>query len=229
MLLYKMNFIIHILDHHFKHLLLLVGFILTLWRSYECLVKYYSYNLSTKISMKQSFETIRPAIVLCPQYGDSYNLRLVHRWKIGTLLIKCHYRQLNKYNIKTQSEYRNGKWIGNSSTSARDIYYSVTYNLTDLLESISFLYEYDSNWTRYGNNNLTYREIRYKTYGRCFEILTGLKDEDLYKVDLVFYRTLNVYVIQPNTLLFRYSKSKFQANLGEKLYLEGKERYDPIY
>ena len=138
------------------------------------------------------------------------------------MIIKFHSRKLNQHNIKTLAEYRNGEWIGNSTKSAIDIYYSITHNLTDLLDSISFLYEYDSNWTRYKNNNLTYREIRYKTYGRCFEILTGLKDEDLYKVDLVFYRTLNVYVIHPNTLLFRYSKSKFKASIGENLYLEGR-------
>ena len=107
--------------------------------------------------------------------------------------------------------------------------YSITHNLTDLLESISFLYEYDSNWTRYGNNNLTYREIRYKTYGRCFEILTGLKDEDLYKVDLVFYRTLNVVKLRsrsrsrsipgPFQIYFKSFQSISIQNLDQKLML----------
>ena len=58
-----------------KPILFCLGLSLTLWRSYDCLQKYFHLNISTKITMVKSFQTELPAIVICPEYFSSYNLR----------------------------------------------------------------------------------------------------------------------------------------------------------
>ena len=57
----------------FKAILFAIGLSLTIWRSHECLQKYSNSNLSTKVNMFNSFETVLPVIVICPSYMESYN------------------------------------------------------------------------------------------------------------------------------------------------------------
>ena len=52
-----------------------IGLALTLWRSYDCLQKYSFNNLSTRVSMLKSFETVLPSLVICPTYFSAYNQR----------------------------------------------------------------------------------------------------------------------------------------------------------
>ena len=60
-----------------KSVIFCVGLCLTLWRSFDCLNKYFNLNLSTKVTMVRSFEAELPAIIICPEFFSSYNLRLL--------------------------------------------------------------------------------------------------------------------------------------------------------
>ena len=60
---------------HVTHTLFCIGLTLTIWRSYECLQKYLYHNLSTKVSMVKSNETIFPTVVICPTYTESFSQR----------------------------------------------------------------------------------------------------------------------------------------------------------
>ena len=56
-------------------ILFCLGLSLTLWRSHECLQKYLYQNLSTKVTLVKSNETVFPTIVICPKFDSAYNLR----------------------------------------------------------------------------------------------------------------------------------------------------------
>ena len=60
-------------DRYLRPIVFCLGLSLTVWQSFECLQKYKHHNLSTKVTMVQSFETLSPAIVICP--SGEYNLR----------------------------------------------------------------------------------------------------------------------------------------------------------
>ena len=125
----------------------------------------------------------------------------------------------------TQQDYRKGDWYGNSTHSARQIYNSVTYNLSELLTSFSILYEYELDWLRFSGdfNDLNFKEIGFITFGRCFEIDIERKNkkEDIHKLNLNYIKPLMVFIILPWQLLFLYSNSKFQVNLGSESWLDG--------
>ena len=59
----------------FKLVLFCIGLFLVIWRSHDCLQKYLYKNLSTKINMVKSYDTILPALVICPEYFEAYDLR----------------------------------------------------------------------------------------------------------------------------------------------------------
>ena len=58
----------------FKTILFCIGLILTLWRSYDCLLKHLNENLSTRVVMVPSYETLFPSLTLCPHYHEAYDL-----------------------------------------------------------------------------------------------------------------------------------------------------------
>ena len=60
-------------DRYLRPIVFCIGLSLTVWRSFECLQKYQHQNLSTRVTMVQSFETLSPAIVICP--SAEFNLR----------------------------------------------------------------------------------------------------------------------------------------------------------
>ena len=64
-------------DHHLKSVLFCIGFSLTIYKGFDSVKKYRYANLSTKVTMMNSFETILPVIVVCPDYYEAYNIRLV--------------------------------------------------------------------------------------------------------------------------------------------------------
>ena len=65
--------IIKFLVNNLKPMLFIVGFALTLWRANECVKKYLNNNISTKVSLVKSFQTVQPNFVICPSYLDAYN------------------------------------------------------------------------------------------------------------------------------------------------------------
>ena len=125
----------------------------------------------------------------------------------------------------SHQDYRNGDWHGNSTLSARTIYNSVTYNLSELLTSFSIRYEYESDWLTFSGdfNDLNYKEIGFIHFGRCFEIDMERKNmmEDIHKLKLIYIKSSMVFVILPWQLLFLYSNAKFQVNLGSTSFIDG--------
>ena len=108
-----------------KPILFLFGLVLTSWRSLECVDKYLNNNLSTMVTVEKSYETILPALVVCPEYFTSYNLE-----------------KLQEFGIISVNSYRKGNWFGNSiKQSGQKIFKSVTHDLSELLYSFSVLYK----------------------------------------------------------------------------------------
>ena len=97
--------IIKLLVNNLKPILFIVGFILTIWRSNECIKKYFNNNLSTRVSLLKSFETFQPNIVVCPSYFDAYNAEA-----------------LKNIGIPSVDDYRNGNWNGNSTKDGKSIF-----------------------------------------------------------------------------------------------------------
>ena len=133
------------------------------------------------------------------------------------------FRELNKFGIMTQQDYRNGDWHGNSTLSARQIYNKVTYNLSELLTSFSIKQEYETDWLTFSGEfyDLNFRDIGFIHFGRCFEIDLGHKKQDIYKLNLINKKSSLVFIIHPWQLLFLYSNAKFPVNLGSKTFIDG--------
>ena len=80
----------------FKTILFCIGLILTLWRSYECLLKHLNENLGTRVFMVPSYETLFPSLTLCPHYHEAYDLGKVfhtlYRYKLYILLFLYNFQ-----------------------------------------------------------------------------------------------------------------------------------------
>ena len=61
-------------NKNFQNILFVIGLILTIWRSYDCLQKYLYSNLGTKVTMESSFDVVRPSVIICPTYHDSFKI-----------------------------------------------------------------------------------------------------------------------------------------------------------
>ena len=123
----------------------------------------------------------------------------------------------------TQEGYRNGNWYGNSTLSARTIFETVTYDLSELLTRFLIHYEYEPDYVPFSGdfNGLNYSEIGFIHFGRCFEIDLGSKEEDIHKIKLIFKKSSLVFFTLPSQLLFLYSNAKFQVNLGDTSFIDG--------
>ena len=126
-LCHQRNMLKNFADHYLQTAFFFIGFILTLWRSYDCIEKYFYQNLSTKISMESSYDTILPSLVLCPPKPKEYN----ERWSMTSniqLLIKIFqwcsflFSALNSIGIENVMEYKEGNWFGNSSLDGPSIF-----------------------------------------------------------------------------------------------------------
>ena len=73
-------------DHHLKSVLFCIGFSLTIYKGFDSVQKYRYANLSTKVTMMNSFETLLPVIAVCPNYFEAYNIRLVKNWLCYAML-----------------------------------------------------------------------------------------------------------------------------------------------
>ena len=133
------------------------------------------------------------------------------------------FRELNKFGIMTQHDYRNGDWHGNSTLSARQIYNKVIYNLSELLISFSIRYEYESDYLTFSGdfNDLNFRDIGFIHFGRCFEIDLGSKTEDIHRLKLIYKKSFLVFIVMPWQLLFLYSNAKFPVTLGATSFIDG--------
>ena len=122
-----------------KSILFCVGLCLTLWRGHDCLQKLSNESLSTKVNMVRNYDTIQPAITLCPNYHGAYELRKVSFiFSTNCILSFDIFSVLNSIGIEDMNAYRNGEWFGNSSLDGAAIFKIVTFNLSDLIDSFKF-------------------------------------------------------------------------------------------
>ena len=80
-----------------------VGLVLTLWQGFNCLEKYLQFKRSTRVKMIQSKNTLKPALIICPDYDFAYNKTL-----------------LKQIGISSVKQYKQGKWKGNSTEDPED-------------------------------------------------------------------------------------------------------------
>ena len=201
-LLVLLNFI----AQHLKILIFVIGLILTLWRSWECLEKYLTSNLSTRVKMMKSYETVLPAVVICPDYFASYDVNI-----------------MNKLGIESIKNYQNGDWFGDdSSKTGKEIFKEVTHNLSGLMETFTVLFKSGVRRTFNAKNlnllNIT--ELGHRTYGRCYEIAFANTYDNVFFIDIIAKKNLYVFINSPHTFYNEDSRSKVQVNVGESLFLE---------
>ena len=103
---------------NFKVIILIIGLLLTSERAYECVKKYLYFNTGTKITLVNSNETLIPVLIICP--NPSYKTTI-----------------LNQIGTKNNKDYRNGNWLGNSSSAGQTIFRSVTHDFADLVQQFS--------------------------------------------------------------------------------------------
>ena len=82
-----------------------VGLVLTLWQGFNCTDKYLQFNRSTRVKMIHSKDTLKPALIICPDYNYAYNKTL-----------------LKQIGISSVEKYKQGKWKGNSTEDPKKIF-----------------------------------------------------------------------------------------------------------
>lgn len=63
-------------------------------------------------------------------------------------------------------------------------------------------------------------ELGHKTFGRCFEIEFGNESDTVAYIDVEIKKSIFLYFSPPNVFYDSDSKSKFQVNAGEDLFLD---------
>ena len=127
---------------------------------------------------------------------------------------------LNKIGIESARDYyRDGNWFGNSSLDGITIYKYVTYNMSELLNSIDILYD-NGLKEKLSNDileSLKPRTINSLEYGRCYELIFNSKYSILF-VDVNIKRNLEIYIDIP-LHFYTNSKSRIFANTGKEIYI----------
>ena len=127
---------------------------------------------------------------------------------------------LNKIGIESARDYyRDGNWFGNSSLDGITIYKYVTYNMSELLNSIDILYD-NGKKEKVSNDNLDSlkpRTINSLEYGRCYELVFNSIYSILY-IDVNIKRNLGIYIDIP-LHFYTNSKSRIFANTGKEIYI----------
>ena len=200
-----MKYLLDFSEKNIRILLFWIGLALTIWRGYECLQKYLHSNVSVRIEMVKSNETTGPSLTICPEFFSSYNEKILKQLGIN----------------KSYNYYRNGEWYGNSTLDGRTIFRSVTHNFSDIVESLTVRFKGGGKSVYAGSfENLNITEKGQPTFGRCFEIYFMNKSDNVYDVTITFYKTIYIYFNLPQQFWNDDYKSKIQANVGEKLYLD---------
>ena len=113
-----------------------------------------------------------------------------------------HFSALNSIGINDDKEYRDGiSWFGNSSLDGITIFESVTYNLSDLINSIEIRYQNGDSMTVLSEDFDTLdpepRTITNQKYGRCYELMLFNNNRSLFYVQVKLKRDLEIYVNLP--------------------------------
>ena len=119
--------------------------------------------------------------------------------------------------------YKEGKWRGNNSADEEETFLEVTHGLTELIEEYTIKYKSGVEHRYHSRDNFTSlnpREIRFLTYGRCFQLKTGNREEHLFFVDITSKMALYVFINLPDQFTHEDARSKVQINVGENLFIE---------
>ena len=119
------SFVVNInnVTKYLKSSFLIIGIILTLWRGYECLQKFYNSNLSTRVNIVSSTETIAPVMVICPDFMKAYKKNM-----------------MAKYGLKDRWDYMKYNLQGNdSSIDERTLFEKITNNFTEIVRDLETL------------------------------------------------------------------------------------------
>ena len=132
------------------------------------------------------------------------------------------FSKLGSLGIRDAGDYRDGNWRGNSSDES-DIFLSVTHSLADLVESYKIHYKTGTQLLHHSRDqfrNLNPLQIRFLTYGRCFQLSLGGRQDNVFFVDLVSRMPLYVFLNLPGQFYHEDARSKLQVNTGESLFLD---------
>ena len=135
-----------------------------------------------------------------------------------------HFSALNSIGINDDKEYRDGiSWFGNSSLDGITIFESVTYNLSDLINSIEIRYQNGDSMTVLSEDFDTLdpepRTITNQKYGRCYELMLFNNNRSLFYVQVKLRRDLEIYVNLPYHF-YATSRPRIIATVKERLYLQ---------
>ena len=97
----------------------------------------------------------------------------------------------------------------------------VTHSITDLVQRFYVHFKSGSRRECVGNLScLKTRELGHRTFGRCFEIEFGNRIDTVSYIDVEIKKSIFVYFSPPNVFYDSDSKSKFQVNSDEDLFLD---------
>ena len=107
-----------------------------------------------------------------------------------------HFRALNNIGIDDVKSYKYGNWFGNSSLDGMTIFTSVTYNLSDLIETLTFKYENEETltFTKTNFHALKPRTIGDINFGRCFEANLVNDGQFMPSVQFTVKKSIYIYV-----------------------------------
>ena len=134
---------------------------------------------------------------------------------------KNFFSALNHIGIKGVEDYRKyGDWFGNSSMDGPMILKSVTYPLSNLLESISVHYQNgDITVADEEFNSFKTRMIPTWHYGRCYEIKFEKRKQNIDFVDVISKKKIVIYFNLAGQF-YTNSRSFIPSNTGENMYVE---------
>ena len=95
--------------------------------------------------------------------------------------------------------------------------------LEDLLESYIIHFKTGTELQYYSRDqfkNLNTHQIRFMTYGRCFQVRMGSSQDNVFFVDIVSKMPLYVFLNLPGQFYHEDARSKIQVNTGESLFLD---------
>ena len=191
---------------HIKVSVFCIGLCLTIWMSYACIDKYLQFNPITKVDMVNSKDTLAPALVLCPDYHSAYNQT-----------------RLLEFGISDDQEYKNGgAWKGNTAMDEKRVYNLITYDLQNLIEKLEIKLSSGLSHIFIGQNlsSLVVFQIFTKSLGCCFEIDIGQFETSAADIQITTKHHLYIYINLPGQFSSDDSRSKLEAFIGDKLYID---------
>ena len=115
--------LVQIISKNFRRIVMIIFILFSLWNAYESLQKYFYSNMSTKVNMVSSTDTIPAAIIVCPAFPFYKK------------------EKMQQYGL-TLELYKESNIQGNtSSIDERRLFDAITHNYTEIVDDIEVLYK----------------------------------------------------------------------------------------